>query len=244
MARRHVIGALWLCLAVGAGCQGMTQSPEAVTPAAVPSANGTATTNVNELVDRHRQELQNRSHTTTVTLTVGYPNGTTARRTDTFAIGSGNRFRYERRTVGPYPERLDNITVWQNGSREVRRENGTVTVQTSAGVDDTSLSQYLRRILGVFELQAESTATGYRLTGSAERAQSIPLPAVLLDHRSATAELAVRDGVLRTVVVDLRADRYDSASTVDVEIAVAVTAVGETTPTRPAWAPDAAATGS
>lgn len=243
MGRRHVLVALSLCLLVGAGCQGIATDRPTVTPAEVPSANGTATTDVDELVEQHRSALRNQSHTTTVTLTVAYPNGTTARRTDAFAVGPDGGYLYERRSVGPYPEPIENLTIWQNRTHEVRRENGTITVQQSDGVSDTSLSQYLRRMLGVFELGAESTDAGYRLTGSAERAQSIPLPAVLLDHRNATADLTVREDVLRTVTIDLQADRYGNGETVDIEIAVTVTDVGTTQPTRPDWVDDATGDG-
>ena len=243
MGRRHVLVALCWCLVLGAGCQGITTDQPTVTPAEVPSANGTATTDVDELIEQHRAELRNQSHTTTVTLTVEYPNGTTARRTDAFAVGPEGGYLYERRTVGPYPETVENLSVWQNQTHEVRRENGTITVQRSSGVSDTSLSQFLQRVLGVFELDAESADGGYRLTGSAERAQSIPLPTVLLDHRNATVELTVRGDVLRTATVDLQADRYESGETVDIEIAVTVENVGATQPTRPDWVEDATGDG-
>jgi len=237
MDRRLLVVALGVLL-VGAGCQGVTTEPETVTPAEVPSATGEPTTDSDELVEQHREALRNQSHTTTVTLTVAYPNGTVAIRTDTFAVESDGGYLYERRAVGPYPETVTNLSIWQNDTHEVRREDGTVTAQRSSGVDDTSLSQYLGRILGTFELRGESTAAGYRLTGTAERAQSVPLPAVLLDHRNATADVTVRGDILRTVTVDLEADRYDSDETVDVEIAVTVEDVGATEPTRPGWADD------
>lgn len=236
MARRHRLAVLSVLLLVGAGCQGVTTDPETVTPAEVPSATGSTTTDVDQLVEQHRQELRNQSHTTTVNLTVEYANGTTTRRTDGFAVGSDDTYLYERYTVGPYPESLDNLTIWQNDSHEVRRENGTITTQPSSGVSDTSLSQYIQRVLGVFELSAESTATGFRLTGEAERAQSIPLPAVLLDHRNATADVTLRDDILRTIIIDLEADNYETDETVDIEIVVTVDDVGATDPTRPAWA--------
>jgi len=239
MGRRHIVTALAVLLLLGSGCQGLTSDRPTVTPASVPSTNGSTTTDVTQLVEHHRQALRNESHTTTVTLTVTYPNGSVARRTDTFVIGSDDTYLYERETVGPYPATLDNRSVWQNDTHEVRREGDTVTVQRGSGVDGTSLSQYLERLLGAFDLTAEPTRTGYRLTGSAERAQRVPLPALLVDHRNATADVLLREDVLRSVAVVLQADRYETDETVGVEISVTADDVGATDPTRPTWAGEA-----
>ena len=246
MTRDRLVGLLAGLLVLAAGCQGPGFDRQTVTPAEVPSAERTVSTDAELLADQHRRALENRSYTTTVTFAVRYPNGSTGRVTDTFAVASDDAYRYERRVVGPYPETATNRTIWEDESVEVRRQtdaDGTVTVDVQPGGNpgDTTLSSFVERLLGQFELNA--TEREGRLTGRAERVPNIPLPPDLYDHRNATVEVVVRDDIVRTVDIELRADYPDIGRTVRVEIGLGVERVGETTPTRPDWADEAAAPG-
>lgn len=234
--RRHFVVVLMALLLVGAGCQGLTGERQTVTPVSVPSATGEPTENSDRLVERHERAVTNQSHTTTVTLTITYPNGSVGQRTDQFRVGADDNFRYERRTTGPYPSDVTNLSLWANGSHEFRRENGTVTVSDSTSVTDTTAAPFLRRLLGTFDLTATETTAGYRLTGSEENAGRISLPTVLVDHRNATVAAEVREDVIRNVTIDLTADDSTVDQTVEARYVITVEDVGTTTPTRPVWA--------
>lgn len=223
-------------LVVLSGCQGLDMGNdtdrETVTPVTVPTP-GEREVDVNRLTRLHRAALDNRSYTTTVTLSVRYPNGSTGRLTDTFSVGDQDTYLYERRLAGPYPESVRPFSLWQNATYEViRGPDGRVDVQPSSGFDDTTLSGFLTRLLRDRRL----TVQNGRLSGSAPRARNIPLPNGLHDSRDAVVEGEVRDDILRRVSLGLRADYPATNQTVRVEIEYTVDRVGRTEPTRPAWA--------
>jgi len=224
-----------------AGCQVGTPQPDTVTPAPVPSATGeVATVDPQAVGENHRMALSDRSHTTTVSLLVSYPNGTTARLTDEFVAGADSRYRYERRIRGPYPAALSNFTVWQNDTEEFTRTtaNGTATVtaRSGPGFEDVSLSGFLRGLFAGFSLTAERTDGETSVTGSQTGARGVPLPAGLVAGRNATLDARIRDDIVRTATV--RAQATDTAidESVDVRLTVTVRRVGASDPTRPAWA--------
>lgn len=230
------LAAVLALLVVLAGCQGLgvgsDTSRETVTPAAVPSP-GERAVDANRLTRIHRAALDNRSYTTTVTLSVRYPNGTTGRLTDTFYVGDRNSYLYERRQTGPYPESVSGFSIWQNTTYEIiREEDGSVDVQPSSGFDDTTLSRFLTRLLRDRSL----TVQNGHLSGAAPRARNIPLPNGLHDSRDATVDGEIRDDILRRVSLDLVADYPAANQTVRVEIEYTTDRVGRTEPTRPAWA--------
>jgi hypothetical protein len=241
MARRHRVAVLAVLLVLAGGCQQFGDD-QTVTPAPVPSAEVVPTTDTDRLVQRHEAALRNTSHTTTVTLTITYPNGSVGRRTDKFRVGADETYLYERRTTGPYPATLPNVTLWQSDRYEVRRQNGSVTVTDSPNVGDTTLAPFLRRLLGTFDLSVTETESGSRLTGEEANADRIPLPGRLVDHRDATVEADVRGAVVRTVTIDLRADDTRIDRPVRARYTVTVEDVNATTPTRPTWAEGATAT--
>ena len=234
MARPLAV-ALVVLLALS-GCQGLGVGGDAdrttVTPAAVPSP-GERAVDADRLLLDHRAGLLNRSYTTTVALSVRYPNGSVGRLTDTFVVARDGTYRYERRQTGPYPEPVTPFTIWQNATHEViRGPDGTVEVQPSSGFDDTTLSAFLGRLLRDRALRARGT----RLSGSADRARNVPLPSGLHDSRDATVEGEVRDDIIRRLRFELRADYPAADQSVTVEIEYTVDRVGRTDPTRPDWA--------
>lgn len=237
MARGRAVAAVLVLLL--AGCQGFDSTSGAtVTPAPVPTAGGADSTDATAIADRHRRTLANRSHTTTVGLTVEYDNGTTARLVDEFAVGRNGTYRYDRRVVGPYPQDAANFTVWQTRSTAFRRDtaNGTVTVSDSAGFDDITLSGFLRRVLRGFDLTATRVDGGTRLTGQQNGPLTVPLPTALRDGHNGTLEAERRDGVVRSMTVRAGATHTDSGQSVTVRMRFTVRRVGATDPARPAWA--------
>jgi hypothetical protein len=210
-----------------------------VTPVAVPSP-GERAVDANRLTRTHRAALENQSYTARVTLAVRYPNGSVGRLTDTFVVGSEDRYLYERRQTGPYPEPVREFTIWQNRTYEtIRGPDGNVTVQASSGFDDTTLSAFLERLLRDRGL----TVRNGRLSGAADRARNVPLPSGLHDSRNATVSGEVRDDVIRTLRFEIDADYPSANETVRVEIEYTVDRVGRTDPTRPAWATTSRSTG-
>lgn len=241
MARRHRVTVLAVLLVLAGGCQQFGSDRQPVTPAPVPSAEAAPTENPDRLVQRHEAALRNVSHTTTVTLAITYPNGTVARRTDQFRVGPDGTYLYERRTTGPYPAAIANVTLWQSERYQVRQRNGTVTVSDSPSVGDTTLAPFLRRLLGTFDLSATAQDSGYRLTGSEANADRIPLPTTLVDHRNATVDADVRGDIVRRVSIDLTAEDTRIDRPVRARYTVTVEAVNATNPTRPTWAAEAVA---
>lgn len=239
MVRTRVLAVLVGCLLLGAGCQSLGSDRQTVTPAAVPAADGSGVVDADGVTDRHRAALENRSHTTQVTLAVHYENGTVGRVTDEFVVGSDDRYRYDRRQNSPFPEDGRNYSVWYNGTTERVREataNGsTVVVQSGSGLTDPSLAVFLERLLGEFELTVTEAATAERVTGEADRARNIPLPIGLHDSRNATVTATVRADIVRSLTVDLTADYPAIDQSVRVEIEYTVEGVGETDPSPPTW---------
>lgn len=238
MARGRVVAATLLL--VLAGCQGFdSTSGTTVTPAPVPTAGGEDTTDATVIADRHRRALRNRSHTTTVGLTVEYDNGTTARLVDEFAVWSNGTYRYDRRVQGPYPQDAVNFTVWQTRSTEFRRDtaNGTatVTVSDSTGFDDVTLSGFLRRVLRGFALTSTQENGRTQLTGSQTGPLTVPLPTALRDGHNGTLEAERRGGIVRSMTVRAGATHADSGQPVTVRMRFTVRRVGATDPSRPVW---------
>ncbi|MDS0283378.1 hypothetical protein [Haloarcula onubensis] len=228
-------------LLVLSGCQGLDGGGETVTPAPVPTEGDVVRTDATALADRHRRALHDRSYATAVALTVVYANGTTARLTDEFAVGRDGAYRYDRHVTGPYPAALSNFTVWQNRSTEFRRttaDNGTATVRVSErpGFDDITLSGFLRRALSGFDLAVERANGRTRLTGRQTGPLTVPLPTGLRRGRNATLDAEIRGDVVRSVTVRARAAYADTDRPVTVRMRYTVRRVGDTDPTRPAWA--------
>lgn len=234
---RPLAAALVVLLALS-GCQGLGVGAGAdtdrttVTPVAVPSPSERAV-DAGRLTRTHRAALENRSYTVTVTLSVQYPNGSVGRLTDTFVVGSDDRYRYERRQTGPYPEPVREFTRWRNRTVEtIRGPDGTVSVQPSSAFDDTTLSAFLRRLLRDRGL----TVRDGRLSGAADRARNVPLPSGLHGSRNATVSGEVRDDIIRTLRFSVLADYPEAKQTVRVDFEYTVDRVDRTDPTRPAWA--------
>jgi hypothetical protein len=233
-----VLVALSGCQGLGLGAGGDADR-STVTPVTVPSP-GERAVDANRLTRIHRAALENRSYTTTVTLSVRYPNGSVGRLTDTFVVASDDTYLYDRRQTGPYPEPVAEFTIWQNRTYEtIRGPDGNVTVQASSGFDDTTLSAFLTRLLRDRGL----TIQNGQLSGAADRARNVPLPSGLHDSRNATVSGEVRDDIIRTLRFDIDADYPEANQTVRVEIEYTVDLVGRTDPARPAWANSSRSTG-
>lgn len=241
MARSHAVVVVVVVLL--SGCQGAGPSPESVTPAPVPTGDGSVPVDAGLVANAHRAALADRSYTTTVVWRVTYSNGTVGRLTDQFVVGDGGSYRYERRQRGPYPGEWSSFVVWQNDSHEFRRttaENGstTVTVRRTTGFADTSLSGFVRRLLSNFDLTGERTTDGVAVSGTAPEFGRLPLPEGVHDGRDGRLDGDVRDDIVRRLTVSGRAETRDTDQTVDVGIRMTVDRVGRSEPTRPPWATD------
>lgn len=244
MARCRALAVTVLLLL--AGCQGVGTDVQTVTPAPVPTASGAEAVGAGSIADRHLRTLVNRSYTTTVALTVEYPNGTTARLTDEFTVGSDGVYRYDRRVRGPYPEPLSNFSIWQTNGTEFTREqaeNGTTVVRVSdtTGFDDITFAGFLRRVLSGFDRTTDRENGRTLLTGSQTGPLTVPLPAALGNGRDATLDAEIRDDIVRSVTVRARADHADISQPVTVQMQFFVERVGQTDPVRPAWATESRA---
>lgn len=230
-----------LLLALLAGCQGFGTATEAVTPAPVPTAEDTVTADAETVGERHDIALANRSYTTTVSQTVTYPNGTTARLTDEFTVGSDDSYRYERRRRGPYPDdEVGNFTIWQNSTHEVRREPTAdgVSVRSATGLDDLTFAQFVSRLLVPFDRTAERADGGTVITGQQDSDRPLLLPDGLSGAHNGTLEAEVRDGIVRSLTIRTRADYPAIDQSVSVVLRFDVDGVDRSEPTRPAWATD------
>jgi len=240
MARGRAVAVV--ALLVLSGCQGFDGGGgETVTPAPVPTAGGEVTGDAEAVADRHRRSLDNRSHTTTVSLSVTYPNGTTARLRDEFAVRSDGSYRYHRRVSGPYPQDVSNVTLWQADATEYRRVDsgpGGTSVRTSdaGGLADRTVSGFLRRALTGFDVTVDQGSDRTRLTGEQTDSLGVPLPDDLRNARNGTLEVEIRDDIVRWVTVRAGADHPSLDRSVSVRVRVTVQRVGATDPTRPAWA--------
>lgn len=240
MARGRAVAVV--ALLVLAGCQGFDSSGgETVTPAPVPTDDEERrAVDSRAVASGHRMALSDRSYTTTVSLTVTYPNGTTARLTDEFVVGADSSYRYERRIDGPYPEEISNFTVWQNGTTGFKRttEDGraTVTENSGPGFEDITLSGFLASLFAGFDPTATRSDGVTTVTGSQSGAVGVPLPSKLVAGRNATLNAQIRGDVVRTATVRAQASLPETDRLADVRLRVTVRGVGESDPTRPAWA--------
>jgi hypothetical protein len=248
MVRGHTLAVAVLLLF--SGCQGFDSGGggETVTPAPVPTVDGATPGDATDIADRHRRALTDRSYTTTVALTVEYENGTTASLVDEFAVGPDDAYRYDRQVREPYPQAVTNFTIWQTRPTEFRRvsaANGTttVTVSDSTGFDDITLSGFLRRVLMGFDVTTEQDDGRTLVDGRQTGPLTVPLPADLRRGRNGTLDGEIHDGAVRTITVRAQADDADSGRPVTVRMRFTVRRVGETGPTRPAWATESNAGG-
>ncbi|MBX0295132.1 hypothetical protein [Haloarcula nitratireducens] len=249
---RPLAALLVALLAVTAGCQGLTAGesiPEPVTPAPVPSATATAPTgpfDAQRLADRHRGSLSNRSYAILVRFTVRYENGTVGAMRDRIAVGDDGTYRWERRTTSAYPGRSRNRSVWYDGARSaVRRatDDGDLTVSTVDGsyLGDPTLSGFLGRLLGGFDVSVERTATGQQLSSTRGETGAVPHPPNVRDITDSSLRASVDGGVVSSLRIRGEGTNRRTGEPVTVWFELRTTAVGETDPAEPAWATKALA---
>jgi len=239
MAQRLVLTVLAALLLLGAGCQSTTPEPPTVTPAPVPTVSDTVDTR--NIPADHRAALEGRSFRTTVTFELRYPDGSTGRLTDEFDVGSDDSYRYERQRVGRYPGGPDNVTIWQTGSAEFVRQPGdneSAVVQsgTSTGLEDPTLSGFLTQILRGFELDVQQTTSGQNLEDKQASVRTLPLPPRVHNARNVTLGMAIRDNVVRALIINGVADLGADDERVAIRIVFTVDGINEREPTRPPWA--------
>lgn len=237
MSRRALLAVLAATLLVLAGCQSTASEPPEVTPVPVPT---TTETGGEGIPTAHREALDGTTYTTRVTYRLEYADGTTARLTEQFIPGTGERYLYERRRVGSYPGSPTNVTIWQNGATGfVRRAgtNETDVIRSSTGtvLQDTTLSGLLRRLLSGFNLTPSHVGDTRTLTDSRTVIRTVPLPPGVHDARNATVEVLIRDDVVRSVRIDCVADRGPADEPVRVGIRFETDGIGDPEPTPPEW---------
>ncbi|MBV0925117.1 hypothetical protein KTS45_13010 [Halomicroarcula limicola] len=249
---RPLTALLVALLAVTAGCQGFTAgegTPESVTPAPVPSATATAPTgpfDAQRLADRHRAALSNRSYAILVRFTVQYENGTVGTMRDRIAVGDDGTYRWERRTTSAYPGRSRNRSVWYDGTRSaVRRttDDGDLTVSTVDGsyLGDPTLSGFLGRLLGGFNVSVERTPSGRRLSSTHGDAGAVPHPPNVREVTDSSLQATVDGGVVSALRIRGEGTNRRTGEPVTVWFELSTTAVGGTDPTEPTWASEALA---
>ncbi|QIO23957.1 hypothetical protein [Haloarcula sp. JP-L23] len=256
MARSRTLALAVALLFVTAGCQSLgteaADGPETVTPAPVPTTTttpvgGDTGVDTGRIADRHRAALDGRSYTITVAFTVQYDNGSTGRLRDRFVVGPEERYRWNRRVAGPYPERVRDHAAWQSESGSaIRRtlENGTTSVGRGdvVGPSDPSLSFYVARLIRGFDVSAEGTPEGRRLYGTSDEARSVPLPAGLTDGHDSAINVRIRDGVVTSLAIGCRARLRETGQPVWFRFDFFVSDVGGAPPTEPSWATTPTAT--
>lgn len=245
-------------LFVTAGCQTLgterADGPETVTPAPVPTTSdtpvgGESVVDTGYIADRHKNALDGQSYTITVAFTVQYDNGSTGRLRDRFVVGPTERYRWNRRVAGPYPENVRDHVAWQSESGSaIRRtlDNGTTSVGRGdvVGPSDPSLSFFVARLIRGFDVSVEGTSEGRRLYGTSEEARSVPLPTGLTDGHDSALNVRVRDGVVTSLAIGCRARLRETGQPVWFRFDFFVSDVGGTPPTEPSWATTATATPS
>lgn len=239
MSRRALLTALAAALLLLAGCQSTAPDPPEVTPVPVPTSTDTGA--VEGIPSAHRAALDGTTYTTRVTYRLEYADGTTGRLTDQFTVGSGESYLYERRSVGTYPGSPVNVTIWQDGATGFIRRAGaneTDVVRSSTGtiLEDTTLSGFLARLLGGFDLRDSGSASDRALRDSQLTVRTLPLPPTVHNARNATLQVEVRDDVVRSVSIVCDADRGTDDDPVQVRISYTVSGIGDPGPTRPDWA--------
>lgn len=256
MTRLH-LAALVGTLVVLAGCAGLAGDAtrpveDTVTPAPVPDSETSAAiapgvtserVEASVVADRHDRALSGSSFTLRSYLRTRWPDGTTERRTTVRRVAAdGERFVVERR-YSP-PRGVSNRSsggVWATDDRTVIRttyRDGSETFLTTSegsATDPTNARTVAAVLDGLTVRQTNRTGDGALIVaGALSSAADLPAPRARSHPTRATATVRVSpDGY-----VDRLAVEYDAAlrgEQVHVRYAMHVTAVGETTVSRPPW---------
>lgn len=254
--RRTAVGALALvALLALAGC-GSTAgggTPEAVTPAPVPTLEPTLVPGVAEeaidadrLMTRHENALQGASFTMTRRFRARLPDGDVAFEANTrITRGPDGRFLYRR--VVPTEDRpfANNVTeIWWDGNRsryrytEVSGSVDTITFGRRPIVDLDQSYAYDKVLSGLAVTHAQGVPDGgARLTGRLSNASAVPTTGGIEDPRNASATIRIREnGLIEAVAVSYGAEYRGNRT--DVRFTVGFEYVGSSTVEPPAWGVD------
>lgn len=256
-------------LLVLAGCSAPGGQPRgtpasAVTPAPVPSENGTGgerlapgltadgVVDEEALAAAHRRALENRSYVVRIDATGRYRNGTTFLRYRTVArIGSDSRYLVVNERGGEFPPRVvSNVTrfvVWGDETIHVRRtvfENGTARSSVRRGESPYAFDHLGRSLAGTLG-RADATLAGrnasggttaYLFTATEATDRSVPYGSRLENASGNLRAVVTEDGFVRSLSGRATGTHDRTGVPAQIRFTLQYEAIGEVSVERPDWA--------